>query len=630
MSGIFGIYNRNNKPVDKAIFDTMLAGMSYWQPDDRGTWCHGPVALGHTMLWNTPESKFERLPDKQDVVVITMDGRLDNREELARQLAMSGRPLNQITDSSFILQSYRKWGEECPRHLLGDFAFAIWDEQKQQLFCARDHVGVKQFYFHLTDKLFVFANDLRGLVEHPDISQEINDEAVANFIVNNQLLSQKLTFFRDIEKLPPAHTLTVAAYEVQENCYWRLEDVSRVRFKDVDEYATKLRNLLEQAVHARVRTSYPVASHLSGGLDSSSVAVLAARKLQQKNKTLIGFNWLHEPQETDDPNHFEWRNSREIAAKERIEHHFVALNAEDMYRYSKEQNFIFGDTTGGWYENSVRTNAQRQGIRTILSGWGGDEFITYHGQSYYSDLLGSFKINKLVMELNCIAKQKQYNTKAILSFLYHKLIIPRLPRSWYCYVPKSICKDKSVSRLIAKDFVPVVKKEINKIQLLTAQPYPTIKQHMLAYYKYGHIHCRIDSWAASAMANCIEYSFPLLDKRIIEFAFGVPAEFFVENGVGRFLYKKASIGIVPHEMLWKDHKLELKRGDRLLTLYSEVFGMYKEELDTKTINSDFVDIAELKQVLSKTEFSSLKKVGNEIHQIMRTMTVLKLLSIDIC
>lgn len=142
MSGIFGILNRSGKLVDKQIINSMLDAMSYWNPDDSGTWMDGPVAFGHAMLWNTPESKLEHLPNRQNAYVITMDARLDNREELAEKLEMVDRPMYQITDSDFILSAYHKWGEECPKYLLGDFAFAIWDKKKQQMFCTRDHIGI--------------------------------------------------------------------------------------------------------------------------------------------------------------------------------------------------------------------------------------------------------------------------------------------------------------------------------------------------------------------------------------------------------------------------------------------------------------------------------------------------------
>lgn len=134
MSGFFGIYKRDGKSVELGIVQKMLNAMSYWEPDESGSVREGSVAFAHMMLWNTPESKQENLPGKQDHLIITMDARLDNREELAEQLDLTSHSLQQITDSTFILAAYAKWGEDCPKYLLGDFSFAIWDGGKKQLF----------------------------------------------------------------------------------------------------------------------------------------------------------------------------------------------------------------------------------------------------------------------------------------------------------------------------------------------------------------------------------------------------------------------------------------------------------------------------------------------------------------
>ncbi len=611
MSGIFGIYNRNGKPVDKEIVNTMLEGMSYWQPDDRGTWSYGPVALGHTMLWNTPESKFEQLPNKQGHVVITMDARLDNREELVKQLDMSDRPLDQITESDFIVEAYHKWGEECPKYLLGDFAFAIWDEKKQQLFCARDHVGVKQLYFHLTDTLFVFANDLKGLVTHPDITKEINDEAVANYIVYYQLLSTTLTFFKEIEKLPPAHILTVAASGVQKKCYWRLEDAPRVSLPDAEAYAGKLRELFTPAVYNRIRSAYPVTSHLSGGLDSSTIAVLAARKLREKGESLLAFNWVHEPTEDDDPTHYEWSNSRTIAEAEGIEHHYVTLTVDKLYNYMRNHAIAYGDTAIFWYEFPVRKAAQTRGSRTILSGWGGDELTTYHGQSYYANLFLQGNFWKVCKELRARVYKKQKGVKPILSAFYHHVLMPLVPRKLYCKMPKITCPEP-VFPLVKKMFLPVINKELKKSSILTMQPQQTIREHMLAYWQNGHIQSRIESWAAAGLPNRLEYSYPLLDKQIIEFIVGVPAEYFVNNGVGRSLFRSAADGILPDEILWTNAKQELNRVDRLASLITSSCKLFVANGEISGKPSDYIDNAKLRASIEKLEVDSIDRNASEM------------------
>ena len=216
MSGIFGILNRNGKPIDGKIVNTMLDAMSYWKPDDKGTWSKSSVAFGHAMLWNTPESKFEYFPVKKDTCILPTDARIDNRKELATELELPNCPMEEIGDSEFILAAYKKWGEECPKHLLGDFAFAIWDEKKEQLFCARDHVGIKPLFYFQSDDFFVFSNDISVLLRHPQIPKDFDDVTVADFIKDEGINSKYATFFEKIKKLPPATSMIVSKKEIME------------------------------------------------------------------------------------------------------------------------------------------------------------------------------------------------------------------------------------------------------------------------------------------------------------------------------------------------------------------------------------------------------------------------------
>ncbi len=564
MSGFLGIFNRNGNAVEKEMVQTMLDASDYWEADEKDTWSEGFVALGHTMLWNTPESKYEHLPLKKDAIVLTMDARIDNREELAKEIALPDRSLSEIGDSEFILSAYKKWGDECPNHLLGDFAFAIWDETKQQLFCARDHVGVKQFYYHVSETLFLFGNDLKGLTQYLNISKEINDEAVANYIVNHQLLSNTLTFFETFMKLPPAHTLIVSNSKIEEKCYWRLEDAPKVKLPNAEAYAKKLRELLEEAVYARMRSDYPITSHLSGGLDSSSIAVLAARKLKEKGEKLLAFNWVQEPGEGDDPEYYEWANSKMIAETEDIDHHYVSLTSKDIAAHMSERNIVYGETTQFWYEYPVREAVQKSDSRTILSGWGGDELATYHGQSFYADLFMHGKFLRLFKEVKVRMKKKK-GFKPLLGFIYHCISIPLVARNLYCKMPKITC-DEATFPFVQKEFMTMVEKENNRYRILTMQPQKTIREHMMAYWDNAHIQSRIESWETASKTTKIEYKYPLLDKRIIEYILGVPVEYFVQDSIGRYLFRNIVKDLLPKNIVWNNTKTEPQRVKRLSIL----------------------------------------------------------------
>ncbi len=600
MSGIFGIFNRHDNSIEEKTVNTMLDAMSYWEPDERDTWIDGPVTLGHIMLWNTPESKYEHLPLNKETYVLTMDARIDNRDELFNEVDLPDRSLEEIGDSEFILSAYRKWGEDCPKHLLGDFAFAIWDEKKEQLFCARDHVGIKPFYFYLDNDLFVFSNDMQGILVHPDISKDLLDESVANYLVNSMLISTTDTFYKNIKKLNPAHTLIIKSSEIKKNCYWKAENALKINFPNEKAYADKLRQLLEQTVYDRMRSNYPIASHLSGGLDSSSIAVIAARKLHEKDEKLIAFNWLHEPTESDDSTYYEWSNSKCIAEAEDIDHSYVSISEADMLHYIKNHNIKYGDSAGFWYEYPVQEAAKSKNVRTMLSGWDGDGLISYHGMSYYSNMVQQGKLIRVLKEIKKIVSKKSMTFKNSVSFFYNNVLIPFVPRRFYCRMPKSKCGTDYTFQVIKKDFLPIIYKELEKTTDLTMQPQSIIRDHMLAYFNEGHLQSRIDSWSASSFVNRLEYRYPLLDKRIIEFALGVPAELFVHNGRGRYLFRSAIQGLLPEKVLWSNSKQEPHRVNRLLSLLSvackeEIYSIEKDQL-----NSKYIDTQKLKKLSEKT------------------------------
>ena len=160
MSSIAGVYLLDGSPVDPDRLKRMNDRLSHRGPDGSGLWCEGSVGLGHQMLWTTPESLHEKLPLEADGLVITADARVDNREELLPELGLR----EDVSDSEVILETYRKWGRNCVDRLLGDFAFVVWDKAKGELFCARDHMGVKPFYYyHEPGKIFAFATEIKAL-----------------------------------------------------------------------------------------------------------------------------------------------------------------------------------------------------------------------------------------------------------------------------------------------------------------------------------------------------------------------------------------------------------------------------------------------------------------------------------
>jgi asparagine synthase (glutamine-hydrolysing) len=284
MSGIVGLYSYDGGPAAEPLLARMTDAMAFRGPDARRTWAHGPVGLGHTLLKTTWESERERqpckLPHVLDDVWIVADARIDGRDELAHELVdlpdtASRVNASNAVDCELILHAYHAWGEDCVSHLVGDFAFAIWDSRVRRLFCARDHFGVKPFYYAQDRNTFAFSNTLNCLRLHPAVSDELNELAVADFLLFELNQDLGTTTFADVRRLPPAHTLTVSEMGVRLRRYWKLRTNEHM-FRRSIEYVERFEELFLASVRDRVRTCR-VAALMSGGLDSPSIVATAKR-----------------------------------------------------------------------------------------------------------------------------------------------------------------------------------------------------------------------------------------------------------------------------------------------------------------------------------------------------------------
>lgn len=203
MSAIVGIIRLDAAPLDAGVPTRMLERLAHRAPDGRNLWHGSSLALGHGMLLTTRESLAERQPvlGEDDRLVLVADARIDNRAELIADLGCATSSPDAPSDSELILAAYCKWGAECATKLVGDFAFAIWDARTRHLFCARDPLGVRSYFYYCDERLFAFASEIKALFEIPDIPRAIDEERVAEHL-SGDCGDPSRTFFRGIRSLP--------------------------------------------------------------------------------------------------------------------------------------------------------------------------------------------------------------------------------------------------------------------------------------------------------------------------------------------------------------------------------------------------------------------------------------------
>jgi asparagine synthase (glutamine-hydrolysing) len=283
LSGFICIMHGDNAPVEQALLDSLTDFLSFRGPDARNTWMDRSIGMGHTLLRTTHESEKEQLPfGLEERYWIVADARLDAREELLAGLQHKTQAeLLNSPDCELILRAYAAWGETCVDHLRGDFSFAIWDKEHKKLFCARDHFGIKPFYYANIGSLFVLSNTLNCIRRHPAVSAQLNDLAIADFLLFDMIREPGATSFTDIRRLPSAHALVYERSGITVRRYWTLPASDPVHFKRPAGCVEQFQELLDRAVSDRIRTNH-VGVLMSGGLDSPSVAASAQRAFRAK------------------------------------------------------------------------------------------------------------------------------------------------------------------------------------------------------------------------------------------------------------------------------------------------------------------------------------------------------------
>ncbi|MFA5353226.1 MAG: lasso peptide isopeptide bond-forming cyclase [Thermodesulfovibrionales bacterium] len=554
MSGIAGLCFFDGRPVRQELLKGLTGILSHRGPDGEGVWASGPVGLGHRMLHTTPESLHEKLPlvDEKSKCAITADARIDNRDELISALGLQARD-RVIADSEIILEAYKKWGEDCTSRLLGDFAFAIWDGRKRELFCARDHFGVKPFYYYKSDRIFAFASEEKALFVIPEIPQKTNELKIACFLEPILLHEDKvMTFHEAILRLPPASSMIVSDKGITISSYWSLDPHYEIRYRTDEEYAEAFRGIFTDAVACRLRSAFPLGSRLSGGLDSSSVTCVASNILS--GQPLHTFSAIFPTiMECDESSYINTALTREnliptyVHADELdpVAHIKEALRYQDGPFYAPN---LFMDT-------AIHNKAKEKGVRIILDGLDGDTTVS-HGIAYLPELARGLKWFALYKNLQNLSINFD---KPATSIFKSRVLSPMLPES----VKKTYrflrgWKEPSFDTLVNPDFARGVALEGRIRQAHDQFRMPrTEKEHHGNVLRSSLLPHALEIFNRDISSFSMEARHPFFDKRLVEFCFGLPADQKLSQGWTRMILRRAMSDVLPQEIQWRVGKADL-------------------------------------------------------------------------
>src|SRR5437868_4928627 len=282
MSGISGIWNLDGKPLSRDLLMRVADSLQHRGLDGTSSWHKGSIGLSANLLRVTPESVNEIQPTVHSSgCFMVFDGRIDNRHELIEQLKDSPEANSSTPDSLLALFAYMQWGKPFPARIVGDFALALFDSRSQELLLARDVLGIRPIYYYRDEKIFIFGSEIKAILAHPEVKTNPDERYLAVTMMGGMPPNDlSLTHFENILSLPPSHSLVVAIGCQSQVKYWDFDVNHEIRYRDPKEYVDEFRNHLQQAVRRRLRSSYPVAITVSGGLDSSSIFCIA-QKLKQ-------------------------------------------------------------------------------------------------------------------------------------------------------------------------------------------------------------------------------------------------------------------------------------------------------------------------------------------------------------
>ncbi len=376
MSGIAGIFYLDGHPVAPALVKRMTDAIARRGIDEAGHWVQGPVGLGHRMLHTTPESLRETQPFASETgdLCLTLDGRVDNREELRAALTAKGAALRTETDAEMVLRAYECWGEDCPSRIIGDFAFAIWDSPKRQLFCARDALGVRPFYYYRGDTFLAFASDPAALFALPEVARRPNLDALADYLLNNFFDSEPTEFER-LFRLRPAHALTISERRFECRQYWDVDPNRTLKLARPEEYQEAFLEVFTRALTSQLRSIGRVGVIFSGGLDSSSILCLIEdlKARGQVTANLRGYSVVFDGQ-TYDESHY----MRSVQERWGTEIHWYRPQPPSPLWGLPEACRTDAQPLGtplAYIPQSVLCAAGSEGTRVVLGGLGGDDFM---------------------------------------------------------------------------------------------------------------------------------------------------------------------------------------------------------------------------------------------------------------
>ena len=558
MSAIGAIFNFHQRPFtqdDLRDLTALWQALRKWGPDGGRIVTTDSLGFCYQAFNTNREARLEQQPlVARDGRVLAADVRIDNRDELfaATHDILAGA----VTDVDYLMAAHSRWGAKFPFHVVGEYALALYEPRERKLFLCRDHVGARPLYFHRNNDRLIVSSQLAPLVDLFGISREIEEEYVAGCMSRGPRVG--LTPYRQIQAVKPAHMVTVTeSGRVSEERYWQLEPGTEIRFRTDEEYEEAFRYHVRQAVQAPLRTDRPVMIELSGGLDSSTVACVAAESIRNQLTQTNRFDtvsYVYEESPTSDESKFI------NCVEERLGQTGIHVRDEDSSLLPPPEVELNVAAPNPMvcsfnYHAALCQLMQESGARVLLTGIGGDQILgaSYDPYPLLADLLLARKPKALHRELRLWS---QTLDKPYISLLWQKTIVPVLPRPVQAW-----CKRETTNRLppwFNADFI--TRTNLRALQLPTPDPFgfhfPSDIDRSRSYLSV----IRSVSPCYRRELTCLDTSQPFVHRPLVELLQAIPFEQFLRPGENRSLMRRALKNVLPEKIARRKTKGDPSEG----------------------------------------------------------------------
>lgn len=604
MCGIAGMILSNSN-AKKETLEAMTKAIAHRGPDGEGFYLEKNVGLAHKRLSIIdPKGGHQPMANEDETVWITFNGAIYNYLELRQKLIQKGHIIKSYSDTEVILHAYEEYGDKCVEKFNGMFAFAIWDSRKNQIFAARDRFGVKPFYYYFDNGKFIFASEIKAILASGIVSKEANYQGINDYVVF-QFTSGEKTLFKGIKKLLPGYCLQIDlndGLKMDLFQYWDLK-FKYDTYHTEDYFVDKLLFLIQDAVKIRLRSDVPLGSHLSGGLDSSTVACIASDLLGGGGlKTFTGgFNEGKEYNETE--------YAKLVSKFANTEYHETMLNAED-FQNSIEDLIYYLDEPGagpGVFPQYFVSKLASQHVKVVLGGQGGDEIfmgyarylVAYLEECIKGSIYETAEKDKYAVTLESIVPNlpmlKTY--RPMLQYFMSDGIFSSQEERYFRLVDRS----EGIKELFnpeifnESEYSPFnsFREIFNRDEL-----YSYINKMMYFDIK-GSLPALLHVEDRTSMAVGLESRLPLLDYRIAELMATIPPNIKFKGGRSKALFKDAIKNIVPQEIFNRKDKMGFPVP--LVQWYQGELKNYIENilLSDKAKRRGIYNVAEVEKLLKK-------------------------------